>query len=356
MISAPGESDEPAFRVAGCKITLTRYKIDSVTIERELHERIRECLARDYGLEGGLQRLPGENLNFLLTSGADRRYVLKIVGPDMPAEVVELDCAAIEHALAREIPIALPRTIENLYGSIETRIGMHINTPYRARLMCFLEGKLLSQTYDISEDLLCSSGEAVALIDEALRDFDHPAAYRDHRWNLVTAGQHEGVVRTFSDPGRQSLLAWAFRGWRAARDRLRNLPWQIIHGDPHDENMLVEGDRVSGLIDFGDCGHNPVICDLAICLAYLMMRGSDPLSIAAAVIDGYRRARAVSAAELKALYPLICARLAVSLCVAQERKALDPSNPNWFGSEQAAWALLERLRGIGQVGFARCLR
>lgn len=330
--------------------------MDAVTTERKLQERITDCLARHYGLEGCLQRLPGENLNFLLTTGAEGRYVLKIVGPDMPREVVELECAAIDHAVSRKISIALPKTIVNVYGNIETRIDIRLNARYRLRLMTFLEGNVLSETSDISINSLYSAGETVALIDQALRDFEHPSARRDHRWNLATAGQHEAAVERFSDPGRRALLAWAFVGWRAARDRLEGLPWQVIHGDPHDENMLVDGGSVSGLVDFGDCAWNPTICDLAICLAYLMMRGPDPLPIAAAVVDGYRRARVENAAERRVLYPLICARLAVSVCVARERKALDPSNLNWFASEKSAWALLERLREIGHDVFTRYLQ
>lgn len=329
--------------------------MDTVTIDHTLHQGIHDCLARHYGLEGSLQRLPGENLNFLLSTRTDRRFVVKIVGPDMPREVVELECAAIEHAVSTGLSLALPITVENQYGNIETRIILPINGPNRARVMSFLDGIPLCDLTDISESLLRSAGEAVALIDEALRDFDHRAAHRDHRWNLATADQHEAGVGRFADPGRQSLLTWAFQGWHAARDRLLDLPWQCIHGDPHDENMLVESGRVSGLVDFGDCAYNPAICDLAICLTYLMMRGPDPLPVAAAVMRGYGRVRVVSAAERRALYPLICARLAVSVCVARERKALDPTNPNWFGSEPAAWALLERLRGIGHETFTRRL-
>jgi Ser/Thr protein kinase RdoA (MazF antagonist) len=59
------------------------------------------------------------------------------------------------------------------------------------------------------------------------------------------------------------------------------------------ENILVRGDRVTGLLDFGDNCFNPVVCDLAICLAYVKM---------------------------------------------------DPDNPNWFGSEESAWDLLVTLR------------
>jgi Ser/Thr protein kinase RdoA (MazF antagonist) len=324
--------------------------------EASLHDRVLDCLDRNYGLTGSLQRLPGENLNFLVTTDQGQRFVFKIVGPDMPEEVVEMECAAIRHAVSAGFGTRLPEILQNKNDNIETRIELPVNGSYRSRLMTFVDGKSMADISDISTKLLENVGETVASFAQAMRNFDHPAAHRDHRWNLVTAGQHEAGIRAFGDRDSQALLAWAYRGWQAARQRLGGLPWQFIHGDAHDENLLVEGDRVTGLIDFGDCCHNPAVCDLAICLTYLMMRGPDPLTIAAAVTDGYRRARPVSAEELCVLYPLIGARLAVTLCVAQGRKAIDPSNPNWFGGEQSAWRLLEELQTVGRERFERSLQ
>ena len=119
---------------------------------------------------------------------------------------------------------------------------------------------------------------------------------------------------------------------------------------------MVEDGRVTGLIDFGDCCYNPAVCDLAICLAYLMMRGPEALPVAAAVSEGYQGLRVLAPDELEVLYPLICARLAVSLCVAKERTAIDPSNPNWFGGEESAWRLLGQLQAIGRDEFLKILR
>ena len=322
-------------------------------IEPILHDRVLECLLRNYGLGGTLQRLPGENLNLLVTTGRSRRFVLKIVGPDMPEEVVEMECAVVRHAVAAGFRVRLPETLRNKNNNLETRINLHTNSLYRARLMTFVDGLSMSDMSDISINLFKNVGETVALFDQAMRTFDHPAAHRDHRWNLATAGQHEAGIHRFGDPGQEELLAWAFRGWHLAKERFEHLPWQVIHGDAHDENLLVEGDRVTGLIDFGDCCHNPAICDLAICLAYLMMRGPDPLPVTAAATAGYQRHRPLSAVERAVLFPLACARLAVSLCVARERESIDPSNPNWFGGVRSMWQLLERLRSIGHGTFDR---
>jgi Ser/Thr protein kinase RdoA (MazF antagonist) len=266
-----------------------------------------------------------------------------------------MENAAIEYAVSRGFSLDLPKVLENHKHNLETRIKMHRNDLYRLRIIHFIEGSTLSSIPDISVNLLQSVGKSLARFCEVMQGFDHPAARRDHRWNLATAGRHEKTIQWFGDRQQQELLAWAFGGWRGAQGCFDSLHWQFVHGDAHDENWMVEQGRVTGLIDFGDCCHNPAICDLAICLAYLMMRGAEPLPIAAAVSEGYQEVRALAADELSVLYPLICARLAVSLCVAMERKAIDPSNPNWFGGEESAWRLLRQLRALGQGEFLKSL-
>lgn len=319
---------------------------------RRLLETITDSLAANYGIEGSLTRLPGENLNFLVTETSGEKHVLKIVDEHMPPAVVQMEHAVMEYAIAAGFKPHLPRIIENLNGNIETPIDLRIKSPNRLRLIEFIDGTEMSDLTDISKNLLFDLGKTVAEFNVAMKHFEHPAAQRSHRWNLAEAEQHENKIRFISDPAKKDLLSWSFALWGRARGGLASVPWQFIHGDAHDENILVQGERVSGLIDFGDCCRNPTVCDPAICITYLMMRGDDPLRIAATILEGYEAVRRLSTDELELLYPLVCTRLAVSVCVANKRKTIDPDNPNWFGGEKATWRLLEWLRVTGAETFA----
>jgi Ser/Thr protein kinase RdoA (MazF antagonist) len=312
---------------------------------------VRECLAANYGIQGKLSRLPGENINFLLTAVDGRKHIVKVVDEHMPPPVIELEYAAMEYAANAGFQPSLPRIIENEDGNLETGIQIHLNINNRLLVKDFINGTEMSDITDISDGLLRNLGRTLASFDSAMQGFDHPAAHRDHRWNLAAAGQHESKISLIADPAQRELLAWSFATWRQARERLGEVPWQFIHGDGHDENILVQDDRVTGLIDFGDCCHNPAVCELAICLTYLMMRGNDPLHNAAVITAGYDEVRPLATEELALLYPLVCGRLAVSVCVANKRKTIDPDNPNWFGGEGAAWRLLARLRDLGAQAF-----
>lgn len=324
--------------------------------DRKLLETITDSLAANYGIEGRLTRLPGENLNFLVTETDGTKHVLKIVDEHMPPAVVQMEHAVMEYAVAAGFKPHLPQIIENQYGNLNTPIILRKNGSNRILLIEFIDGTEMSELSNISVRLLLDLGKTVAEFDVAMEDFEHPAAQRSHRWNLAEAEQHEDKIEFISDPAKRDLLNWSFALWRRARGRLASVPWQFIHGDAHDENILVRGERVSGLIDFGDCCRNPTVCEPAICITYLMMRSDDPLRVAAIILEAYEAVRPLAADEWELLYPLVCVRLAVSVCVANKRKTIDPHNPNWFGGEGATWRLLDWLRTLGPEAFASALR
>ncbi len=317
-----------------------------------------QCLCDHYGIEGSLSRLPGDNINYLVTVDDEERYVLKIVAADMPSGLVAMEYAAIEHAASNGFGLKLPQIVKNRHNKLNTGIYIRKNIHYTALLYSFIDGNLLSNQSDISQKLAKNVGNVIALFDLSMENFDHPAAHRSHPWNLAEAGQHARKIELIDDPERHDLLAWAFRTWLSdAKPKLSVLPQQFIHGDAHDDNILVHAGRVTGLLDFGDSGFNPTICELATCLPYLMMGRDNPMEIAASIVAGYHTTRPLSDAEFSVLMPLVCGRLAVTVSMAAERRQIDPSHPTWFVSEQGAWDLLAffRTTGTGQEGIKHLL-
>jgi len=311
---------------------------------QEIESSVLRCLFDHYGVKGSISRLLGENLNYLVTTERGERYILKIVDDDMPPEIVALEFQVIEHAISRSLKFNLPQIVKNRQGKIETGIELHKNSSNRSRLLTFIDGNLLETVTDISIKLRKNLGRSLAEFDLVMQDFDHPAAHRNHRWNLAEAGQHRAKVALIEDMDQHKLLAWAFDLWASdAKPNLSALPHQIIHGDAHGENVLVQGERISGLVDFGDCCFNPTICELGVCLPYLMMAQDNPLQVAADVVAGYHQTKPLSNPERAVLYPLICGRLAVTVSVAAERRQIDPNHPNWFVGDDKAWSLLKFL-------------
>jgi hypothetical protein len=148
---------------------------------------LRMEIRESYGMDGILSRLPGENLNYLVTAQDGRRAIAKIAGTDMPEDVVEMEFFALEHAGKAQLGLDLPQVIKNLHGKIETRINFHNNEDNRLRLLHYVAGFNLSEISDISKHLRFDLGKSLARFDQALAGFEHPAAHRQHRWNLADA-------------------------------------------------------------------------------------------------------------------------------------------------------------------------
>jgi Ser/Thr protein kinase RdoA (MazF antagonist) len=313
---------------------------------KSIEESVLQCLRDSYQITGTLLRLSGENLNYLVTTKEGLHYVAKVVDDDMPAEVVELEFEASKYAISMGFELQLPEIVQNIYGKIETGIKIHIKDVQRLLLLTYVSGIVLDNVPDISVELLQNLGKSLARYNIVMQGFDHPAAHRSHRWSLVEVGRHRDKISLVENAEKRALLEWGFSAWKQVENELETLPWQFIHGDMNPENILVEGDHVTGLVDFGDACLNPLICELAICLTYIMMDRDDPLEAARIVTRAYDETLPLSDAELSVLIPLICGRLASSIAIAAARRKIDPDNPNWFGSEESAWELLAKLRNF----------
>ena len=125
----------------------------------------------------------------------------------------------------------------------------------------------------------------------------------------------------------------------------------MIYNDANDCNVLVRGDdpytrRVTSVVDFGDMLHTWVANEPAVACAYAMLHKPDPLAAAAPIVEGYHGAFPLREAEIEALFPLICSRLAVSVVNSAYQRHHFPENHYLVISERPAWELLERLADV----------
>jgi len=313
-------------------------------------------LREAYGLQGELTALGGENDNYRVDVAGGRRFVLKVAANEITTELVEAEALAVETLHTARLGLALPRVVPTREGASSCQLESPGESPRRVRLIEFVDGECLGDAGEPTTELAHEFGRALARIDGALATADDPAIHRTHRWDLARAGQHRARIALVPDAGRRELLERAFHLHAAsAAPRLAELPHSWIHGDANDENVLVHGGRVSGLLDFGDTLYNPTVCELAIALAYALFGSSSPLELGAEIVAGYHGKRPLSLPELEVLFPLVCGRLAVTVTVCAERRCIDPGHPSWFVSEARALALLERLMTFDPVEAGRRL-
>ena len=113
----------------------------------------------------------------------------------------------------------------------------------------------------------------------------------------------------------------------------------VIHGDANDYNVLVGGDRVVGLIDFGDMVYSWTVGNLAIALAYVVLGNDDTTH----VIDGYTQQFPLIDEERAILWKLVRLRLAMSVCLAAYQQRQRPENEYLQISQRAIETTLPRL-------------
>jgi Ser/Thr protein kinase RdoA (MazF antagonist) len=257
---------------------------------------------------------------------------------------MHLEAAAARHLSASGIEIAVPMLVPTTDGHELAPIETPDDGVRFARLFEFVAGTAWDELIEHPSVLLENLGRCLGHGVSALSDFTHAAASRTHQWDLTNAGPHRSLIAMIEDRDQRAKVEWLFHLWAAgAKRRLHQCPHSFIHGDANHENVLVEGSRVVGLLDFGDALINPVVCELAIALAYVMMHEDDPLAAGARVVGGFHSVRPLQRVELEVLFPLICGRLATSVAIAARRRNEDSERESWFITELPAWSLIDRI-------------
>ena len=315
------------------------------------------CIAGElYGLHATAQTLPGElDHNFYLRDEAGREFMLKISHTAEQGNILDLQNKALEHLAAHDPSLLLPRVCTTPGGQAITTITAADGIERFGRLLTYVPGTLFAQYRPHSPALLRSLGSILGRMDDALQHFTHPAAQRVLKWDLQRASWIRDYLQYIERPARRTIVERLLTRFETeVLPVLPTLRTSIIHGDANDYNVLVgaagtageETGKVSSVIDFGDMVHTCTVCNLAVAAAYAMLDKPDPLAAAAHVVAGYHQVFPLTEQELALLYPLICARLCISVVNSAYQQQVEPENDYLAISEQPAWALLERLEDV----------
>jgi len=302
-------------------------------------------LAHDlYALDASAASLPSErDQNFLLTTAAGDRYVLKVANAAEDRAMLEAQNAAMAHVAGR---VAFcPRVLPTIAGDT---IGIAPGSGHFVRLVTYLAGIPLANVGTRTPALVEDLGRAVGRLDAALADFDHAAIHRDFHWDLANAAHVIGeYLPLVHDAGDRELVARVgasvlpIVGARSAAFRRT-----IVHNDANDWNVLVDRDEVVGIIDFGDMVHSWTVADPAVAVAYAVLDDPNPLATAAALVRGYHAEHPLRDEELAALIPLASLRLCISVCIAAWQQQQRPDNQYLTVSQEPIRRTLPALAAI----------
>lgn len=240
-----------------------------------------------------------ENSNWLVdTAGRDgngARFILTVYEKRVRPEELPFFLGLLDHLAEHGCPV--PRTIHDRSGA-----AYRMHGDKALALIEFLPGVSVDAPTPAQAHAV---GAALAGIHLTARDFTGRRA-NDlglPGWRRLADACHDHFAQIDAGLGAlaEGELALLEQAWPA------HLPTSVIHADLFPDNVLMLGDRVSGLIDFYFACHDAMAYDLAVTHAAWCFDSSgrrfDP-AVSAALLAGYEEVRPLTRQERAAL-PLL---------------------------------------------------
>jgi Ser/Thr protein kinase RdoA (MazF antagonist) len=311
-------------------------------------EVARQILATGFGVEASLSPLAGErDQNFRAADG--RRFLFKISNPADGLPVMDMQTAALRHIEQADPGLPVMRPLPTAAGEPWLETAGPDGRSYPVRLFSFLPGRPMSNDV-LTTPAIRSIGQVTARLGRALRGFFHPAADYEILWDLSRAPTLSPLLSHLADGARR---AQAERILDRFGDRvapvLPRLRAQVIHADMSTDNVLLDDrHQISGIVDFGDMTHAPLVCDLAVAVADVLHGRDDAVTAAETLIAGYASVTPLEDDEAALLADLVATRLATGIIITGWRGALYPDNTAYAASTGlGAPAFLDSIEAAG---------
>jgi hydroxylysine kinase len=359
-----------------------------VAVARVTPAQAEDIARAHYGFRGSAQRLAAEHddvFRVVASDGSSRLLRVSVAAPQCPGPAggVSLQAAILLHLASAAPRLPVQRVIASLDGRPEVTLpGVapgESGRPRLVRMTSWLDGDPLGGE-TVGHGLRKDIGATLARLSMALRGFSHPDARRTHWWDLQQLGRLRPLLGDLPPGGvlpevREALVAgglpagdgqggaaglggagervgasgasgaeWASgasgldralgdyldRFDAVVRPRLARVPVQVIHTDFHGLNLLGDGRRITGILDFGDALAGPVAMDVAVAACYQLGSGADPLAPALDVVSGYHAVDPLGGTDLELAAEFIMARVVARIIVSQWNALREPANRGYL--------------------------
>ena len=307
-------------------------------------------LRRSYGVEVVAQkRLGGEvDENVWVQTADGRQFLFKASAGDMD-DTLRWQQAVLSH-LERSAPeLPVPRLVLSQSG--KTMVPVEVDgRRHVVRLLTWLSGVMLAELDEVPSYLLVELGRVAARLTIALAEL--PATpVESHHWDIRNSRLAVDHALPFveSDEDRRCVVQLMTEFDRVL-PLLEGLPQGVVHHDLNDFNVLAlpGGDgrlEISGVLDVNDALYTVRVAELAIAVAYSLLRQADPLAAAADVVAGFHSTAPLTEAEVTVIFPLAAARLCVN-ATTWTRRTTESHHP--YGRERMrhTWPTLRKIATI----------
>jgi len=274
------------------------------------------------GIEGGI-----ENTNYFVTCD-EGEYVLTLF-ERLTAEQLPFYLYLMKHLAHKGIPVPDPRA-DKAGDILHTVCGKPAS----------MVNRLAGRSQLAPQAAHCAAvGTMLARMHLAGQDYDrHQPNLRGLPWWNETVP----VVLPHIGPDEAALLRaeLAYQNHVAASPAYAALPRGPVHADLFRDNVMFEGEQLTGFFDFYFAGVDTFLFDLAVCLndwCVDLPTGRHDAARAAAMLDAYQAERPLTAAE-RELLPAMARAGALRFWISRlwdfylprEAAMLTPHDPTHF--------------------------
>jgi 4-aminobutyrate aminotransferase-like enzyme len=313
---------------------------------------------RSYGLLGVWSPLEGErDQNYRVLCAGGESATFKVCHPAEGEAILQCQAMALEHIARAEPALPVPRLIRAHSEELLTRIT-HDGRDYPVMVLSWLEGHVLGGD-TLGRDSLFELGKLLARLGVALRGFVNGApAERNLVWDTRHVLRLAAQIGNLPEGDQALATEILARHETVTVPALRRMRSQIIHGDVHPHNVLVDAERkVTGIIDFGDMVHGPLIFDLANAVGDFLTPTADAADTIFELVRGYRSVTPLEEAEADALVDLIDIRLLMTPLIDALKASNGIASQDYFQAfNSRSMPMIREMRRIGHDRLRALIR
>lgn len=311
---------------------------------------VQQIVRRGYGFTvEGQKRLGGEvDQNVWLQTDDGSQFLFKASVGEVN-EALRWQETVLSH-LERSAPdIPVPRLVLSLTG--EGMLSLESGgSRFVVRLLSWLPGSMLAELDDVPLHLLAELGTVAARLTLSLAQLS-ATPVGSHHWDIRRSRTAVDEALPFvSESADRRCVTRLMAEFDRMLPRLEKLPTGVVHQDLNDFNVLAlpgpDGRMViSGVLDVNDSLYTVRVAELAIAVAYALLRQEDPLEAAAAVVAGFHATAPLTEEEVTVVFPLAAARLCVN-ATTWTRRTTESHHP--YGRERMrhTWPALRKIAAI----------
>lgn len=243
---------------------------------------------------------------------------------------------------------------KKIHSSIKTYVD-ELGRPSYVRILGYIQGKIFAKTRH-SNELEISLGTLLGHLSRCLQNLGHESALRKFEWDPSSIDWVSNYLNLFKKNQKKIIINNIKEYKYFVKNNLKNLRFSLTHGDANNYNLVVNKNKIVGLLDFGDMIFAPTINDLSVSLAYALMKKENIYLSLKNIVLSYHYIFPISFDEFYSLMTLVKCRLTITVIMSAKQRKKFPNNKYLRISEKDAWRLLDKLDKINPYIFIFFLR